>query len=69
MIEAMMEQLMQDIGVDDEEYLRKIIEIGLKNKKHKKYFEQLLVVENFLVFKKLMLKRNKELEYEALKEL
>lgn len=65
----MMEQLMQDIGVDDEEYLRKVIEIGLKNKKHKKYFEQLLVVENFLVFKKLMLKRNKELEYEALKEL
>lgn len=60
---------MQDIGVDDEEYLRKVIEIGLKNKKHKKYFEQLLVVENFLVFKKLMLKRNKELEYEALKEL
>ncbi|CAD8144960.1 unnamed protein product [Paramecium octaurelia] len=69
MIEAMMEQLMQDIGVDDEEYLRKVIEIGLKNKKHRKYFEQLLVVENFLVFKKLMLKRNKELEYEALKEL
>lgn len=60
---------MIDIGVDDEEYLRKIIEMGLRNKKHKKYFEQLLIVDNFLVFKKLMLKRNKELEYEALKEL
>jgi len=60
---------MVDIGVEDEEQLRKVIEIGLKNKKHKKYFEQLLIVENFLVFKKLMLKRNKELEYEALKEL
>jgi hypothetical protein len=43
--------------------------MGLRNKKHKKYFEQLLIVDNFLVFKKLMLKRNKELEYEALKEL
>lgn len=30
---------MIDIGVDDEEYLRKIIEMGLRNKKHKKYFE------------------------------
>ncbi|CAK85497.1 unnamed protein product (macronuclear) [Paramecium tetraurelia] len=69
MIEAMIEQLMVDIGVEDEEQLRKVIEIGLKNKKHRKYFEQLLIVENFLVFKKLMLKRNKELEYEALKEL
>lgn len=65
----MIEQLMVDIGVDDEEQLRGVIEMGLKNKRHKKYFEQLLIVDNFLVFKKLMLKRNKELEYEALKEL
>lgn len=46
-----------------------MIEKGLRNKKHRKYFEQLLIVDNFLVFKKLMLKRNKELELEALKEL
>ncbi|KAM3145218.1 hypothetical protein pb186bvf_002546 [Paramecium bursaria] len=69
MIEAMIEQLMTDIGVEDEQQLYQVIEQGLKNKKHRKYFEQLLIVDNFLVFKKLMLKRNKELEYEALKEL
>ena len=44
-------------------------EKGLKNPNHRKIFEQLLIVDNFLVFKKLMVKRNKELELEALKEL
>jgi hypothetical protein len=43
--------------------------IGLKNKNHRKIFEQILIVDNFLVFKKLMVKRNKELEIEALKEM
>lgn len=28
-----------------------------------------MIVDNFLVFKKLMVKRNKELEMEAMKEL
>jgi hypothetical protein len=43
--------------------------IGLSRKQHRKIFEQILIVDNFLVFKKLMVKRNKELEIEALKEL
>lgn len=30
---------MADIGVEDEEQLRGVIEIGLRNKRHKKYFE------------------------------
>lgn len=28
-----------------------------------------MIVDNFLVFKKLMIKRNKELELEAMKEM
>ena len=36
---------------------------------HKKIFEQLLIADNFLVFKKLLVKRNKELELEAIKSL
>ena len=44
-------------------------EIGLKNKQHRKIFEQILIVDNFIIFKKLMIKRNKELELEALKEM
>ena len=36
---------------------------------HKKYFEQILATLNFMSFKKLMVKRNKELELEALQML
>jgi hypothetical protein len=44
------------------------IDYGLHSK-NRKIFEQLLIVDNFLVFKKLMVKRNKELELEAMREL
>lgn len=64
----MIAQLLEDIGID-EQLLLKFVEIGLKSPNHKKIFEQLLIVDNFLVFKKLMVKRNKELELEALKEV
>lgn len=68
MIESMIECLMSEIGVDETKLLQ-YIEIGLKSSHHRKVFEQLLIVDNFLVFKKLMIKRNKELELEAMKEL
>ncbi|EAS02105.3 ARF-like 2-binding protein BART protein (macronuclear) [Tetrahymena thermophila SB210] len=68
LIEGMIETLMAEIGIDEQKLLQ-YIEIGLKSPHHKKVFEQLLIVDNFLVFKKLMVKRNKELELEALKEM
>lgn len=46
-----------------------IIQLGLKNKQDKKYFERLVVADNFNVFKNQMLKRNKQLELEALQQL
>lgn len=56
------------LGITEEQFM-KAVENGVKFENHKKVFEQLLIVENFLVFKKLMLKRNKELELEAMKAL
>lgn len=47
----------------------KVVKAGLRNPKHKKYFEQILATLNFISFKKLMIKRNKELELEALQML
>ena len=47
----------------------KVVKAGLKNQNHKKYFEQVLATLNFMSFKKLMVKRNKELELEALQML
>lgn len=64
----MVEKVMTDVGITEEQ-LMSYIETGLKSKTHRKIFEQLLIVDNFLVFKKLMVKRNKELELEAMKEL
>ncbi len=68
MIENMVDTLMFEVGID-EDMLRAQVERGLKSQKHRKYFEQLLIIDNFLVFKKLMIKRNRELELEALEEL
>lgn len=47
----------------------KVVKAGLKNPSHKKYFEQIIATLNFMSFKKLMVKRNKELELEALQML
>lgn len=41
----------------------------MKIEQHRKIFEQLLIADNFLVFKKLMIKRNKEIEIEVLQAL
>ena len=64
----MLTTLLNELGVTEEQFLI-AVNRGLEIPQHKKVFEQLLIADNFLVFKKLMLKRNKELELEALREL
>ncbi len=61
----MLEQLMKDLGLTDEQFFL-AVKLGLESK-DKKYFEQILTVDNFLVFKKIMEKRNFQLEGEAYK--
>lgn len=64
----MLSDLIAELGINEEQFV-KVIERGLSTLEHKKVFNQVVLVENFLVCKKLMLKRNKELEVEALKAL
>jgi len=64
----MLESFVGDLGVTAEQFLD-VIKAGLQNPEHKKIFEQLLLIENFVVFKKLMVKRNKQLELEAIQAL
>lgn len=40
---------------------------GLKEKNDKKIFQQVLLCDNFLTFKRMMITKNKELEIAALK--
>ena len=67
-MESLVDGMVEEIGITEEQF-GSVIEKGLKSQSHKKYFEQLLIIDNFLVFKKLMIKRNKSNELEALKEL
>jgi len=62
-----LEQFINDVGVDREHFLE-VVKAGVANKQHKRIFEQLLLIENFQVFKKLMVKRNKTLELECMKQ-
>ncbi len=59
--------MIQEVGLDDDK-LAELLEKGFQSK-HKKVFNQLLLAEDFLKFKKLMVNRNKALEAEAIKDL
>lgn len=42
---------------------------GLKREKDSKIFRQILLCDNFLAFKRIMVQKNKELEIEALQNI
>ncbi|OMJ74096.1 hypothetical protein SteCoe_27043 [Stentor coeruleus] len=65
MIDLLLENMCIELGASHEMFFR-VVKAGLKNPTHRKYFEQVLATLNFMSFKKLMVKRNKELELEAL---
>lgn len=64
----MLDVLIIEIGITYEQFMEQV-ERGLKVAPHRKVFEQLLIVDNFQVFKKLMVKRNKEIELEVIQEI
>lgn len=41
----------------------------MKSERDSKIFQQILLCDNFLAFKKIMVAKNKELEVEAMKKL
>jgi hypothetical protein len=49
--------------------LEKCIIAGIKSEKDSKIFKQILLCDNFLAFKKIMVSKNKELEVEALQKI
>ena len=67
-VENLLENICIELGATHEMFYQ-VVKTGLKNPKHKKYFEQIIATLNFMSFKKLMIKRNKELELEALEML
>lgn len=59
--------MMSEVGLDEEK-LAELLEKGFQSK-HRKIFNQLLLADDFLRFKQLMVSRNKTLEAEAVKAL
>lgn len=59
--------MVQEVGLDDDK-LAELLERGFEGK-HKKIFNQLLLADDFMRFKTLMVNRNKALEAEAIKAL
>lgn len=61
----MLQKLLDEIGVDQEVFLL-AAKKGLDSD-DKKFYEQLIACDNFLYFKNMMIKRNMQLEEEAMK--
>lgn len=64
-VEELLGELMAELGVTDTQFLE-ACEKAEANPIHKKIVDQIVAVENFLAFKKLMVKRNQELNKQAM---
>lgn len=60
--------MMSELGVTEEQFVE-ACEKASTNPLHKKIVDQITAVENFTAFKKLMVKRNQELNEQALQML
>ena len=56
---------MKELGVTNEQFVE-ACERAEQNPIHKKIVDQIMAVDNFLAFKKLMVKRNQELNKQAM---
>ena len=56
---------MNELGVTDQQFVE-ACHRAEKNPVHKKIVDQILAVENFMAFKRLMVKRNQELNRQAI---
>ncbi len=61
----MLQNLLDEIGVDQDMFLS-AAQKGLESD-DKKFYEQLIACDNFLYFKNMMIKRNMQLEEEAMR--
>lgn len=58
LVDGQLERLLEEVGVSGDQ-LMAVVQKGLKHKKHSRFFEQIIIIDNFVAIKGLMLKRNK----------
>lgn len=64
----LLESMIEEVGIS-ETTLEKCIIKGIKSERDFKIFQQILLCDNFLAFKKIMVSKNKELEVEAMTKI
>ena len=64
-VEGLLEELMAELGVSDAQFVE-ACERAEQNPVHKKIVDQIAAVEDFIAFKKLMVKRNQDLNKQAM---
>ena len=64
-VEDLLGELMAELGVSDTQFVE-ACQKAEQNPIHKKIVDQIMAVDNFLAFKKLMVKRNQELNRQAI---
>lgn len=65
-VEDLIGELLAELGVDQDTFMQACAKAE-KNPLHKKIVDQIVAVDNFVAFKKLMCKRNAELNQQAMK--
>jgi hypothetical protein len=65
LVEELLEVLIKDLGVTEEQFVISC-EKAAKNPQYARIVNQILAVDNFIAFKKLMVKRNNELNQQAM---
>ncbi len=66
MVDDLLSELMAELGVTQEQFIISC-EKASSNPLHKKIVDQITAVDNFVAFKRLMVKRNTELNEQAMK--
>lgn len=66
LVEELIGELLAELGVDQDTFMQACAKAE-KNPLHKKIVDQIVAVDNFVAFKKLMCKRNAELNQQAMK--
>ncbi len=57
--------MLTDLGITEEQFVN-ACETADKKEENRKYIDQILAVDDFMAFKRLMQRRNKELNEQAL---
>jgi protein-disulfide isomerase-like protein with CxxC motif len=66
MVDDLLSELMAELGVTQDQFVA-ACEKASGNPLHRKIVDQISAVDNFVAFKKLMVKRNTELNEQAIK--